>query len=147
MTTLDSGRWLLVAIAIVGLALGATAVSAHGTDATTEHPYNGTEAPPYNGTAAEWEVWMENHMSEHMGSGSVAWMEAHMGVTVEEMAQHMAEANYTGHGGEYLHHNHSGGYGTHDFGHGGGYGVHADDTHQSDTPRGGSGMTGRGHGC
>ena len=162
MPTIELGRWLLVAVVIVGLAFAATVVSAHGTDTTTDHPYNtttdhpyntttdnpynGTEAPPYNGTAAEWEIWMENHMTEHVGSGSVAWMESHMGVTVEEMAQHMAEANYTGHGAGYLHHDHTSGYGTQDFGHGGGYSVH-DDTHRDDTHRGGYGMTGRGHGC
>lgn len=146
MPTIETGRWLLVALAIVGLALAATAVSAHGTAVTTDHPYNGTEAPPYNGTAAEWDVWMETHMTEHMGPGSVAWMEAHTGVTIEEMAQHMAEAHSIGHGVGYLNHDHADGYGIQDADD---YGVqddtHREDSHRDDTRRGGYGMAG--HGC
>jgi hypothetical protein len=37
---------------------------------------------------------MEAQMTEHMGPGSVEWMESHMGVTVDEMAQDMADEEY-----------------------------------------------------
>jgi hypothetical protein len=33
-------------------------------------------------------------MTEHMGPGSVEWMESHMGVTVDEMGQDMADGEY-----------------------------------------------------
>lgn len=75
------GRWLLVAIAILGLALVATTVSAHGNDTGTN------EAPPANATAAEWAAWMQ----EHLTADEIAWMEQHSGLTLEEMAEHMAE--------------------------------------------------------
>jgi hypothetical protein len=39
---------------------------------------------------------MEGQMTEHMGPGSVEWMESHMGVTVDEMAQDMADDGYNG---------------------------------------------------
>ena len=91
MTNSRIGRWLLVALAIVGLAFAASVVSAHGDDPT------GEDTPPYDRTAAEWAAWMEVHMTEHMGPGAVEWMESHMGVTVEEMAQDMVDDDY-GHG-------------------------------------------------
>jgi hypothetical protein len=37
---------------------------------------------------------MEAQMTEHMGPGAVEWMESHMGVTVDEMAQDMADEEY-----------------------------------------------------
>ena len=91
MTTLTTGRWLLVALAVVAVALAPAVVSAHGNETTA-----GT--PPYNGTAADWAAWMEAHMAEHMGPGAVEWMEAHMGVTVDDMAEDMADGDYDNHG-------------------------------------------------
>jgi hypothetical protein len=90
MTTFRIGRWLLVVLAIVGLVFAAPLVSAHGTDTTAD------DAPPYDGTADDWAAWMEAQMTEHMGPGSVEWMESHMGVTVDEMAQDMADDDYDG---------------------------------------------------
>ena len=90
MTTFELGRWLLVALAIIGLAFAAPVVSAHGNETTAD------DAPPYDGTADDWAAWMEAHMTEHMGPGAVEWMEAHMGVTVDEMAQDMADGDYDG---------------------------------------------------
>ncbi|MDG5777136.1 hypothetical protein VB773_12525 [Haloarculaceae archaeon H-GB2-1] len=90
MTNFKLGRWLLVAFAIVGLAFAVPVVSAHGNDATTD------DAPPSDRAADDWAAWMETQMTEHMGSGSVEWMESHMGVTVDEMAQDMAEDDYDG---------------------------------------------------
>ena len=88
MTNFKLGRWLLVALAIVGLVFAAPVVSAHGTDTTPD------DAPADNATAGEWATWMEAQMTEHMGPGSVEWMESHMGVTVDEMAQGMADEGY-----------------------------------------------------
>jgi len=91
MTNFKFGRWLLVALAIVGLAFAAPMVSAHGNDTTAD------DASPSDGTAADWATWMEAQMTEHMGPGSVEWMESHMGVTVDEMAQDVAD-DYDNHG-------------------------------------------------
>ena len=88
MTTFTLGRWLLVALAIAGLAFVAPVVSAHGTDTTAD------DASPYDGTAGDWAAWMEAHMTEHVGPGSVKWMESHTGVTVDEMAHDMADDDY-----------------------------------------------------
>ena len=94
MTTITLGRWLLVALAVVGLAFAAPAVSAHG-EASTAY-----DAPPDNATAEEWATWMDAQMTDHMGPGATEWMESHMGVTVEEMGQDMADdGDMTGYGG------------------------------------------------
>ncbi|WP_137285878.1 hypothetical protein [Halorussus salinisoli] len=90
MTNFKFGRWLLVALAIVGLAFAAPVVSAHGNETT------GDDAPPYDGTADDWAGWMEAQMTEHMGPSAVEWMESHMDVTVDEMAQDMADDDYDG---------------------------------------------------
>ncbi|MBX0298145.1 hypothetical protein EGH21_18365 [Halomicroarcula sp. F13] len=90
MTNYTIGRWLLVALAIVGLAFAAPVVSAHDNDTTAD------DAPTDNATADDWAAWMEGHMTEHMGPGATEWMESHMGVTVDEMAQDMADDDYNG---------------------------------------------------
>jgi len=84
MTNVKLGRWLLVALAILGLAFAAPVVSAHGNDTTADDARPSDEAD-------DWAVWMEAQMTEHMGPGSVEWMESHMGVTVDEMAQDMPD--------------------------------------------------------
>ena len=84
------GRWLLASIAVVGLALVAPAVGAHSIPTAAD-------APPYDGGADEWADRMEGHMTEYSGPGSVEWMESHMGLTVEEMAQGRTDDGY-GHG-------------------------------------------------
>jgi hypothetical protein len=88
MTNFELGRWLLVALAIVGLAFAAPVVSAHGNDTTAD------DAPPSDETTDDWAAWMEAQMTEHMGPGAVEWMESHMGVTVDEMARDMADEEY-----------------------------------------------------
>lgn len=84
MPIINTSRVLLVLLVIVGLALVVPSVSAHGNETTAD-------APPYNGTADDWATWMEVHMIDHMGPGSVEWMENHMGLTVDEMAEDMAD--------------------------------------------------------
>ncbi|RDZ39686.1 hypothetical protein C5B91_17490 [Haloferax sp. Atlit-10N] len=88
MTNVKLGRWLLAVLAIVGLAVAAPAVSAHGDETAVD------DAAPAGGTAAEWAAWMESQMTEHMGPESVEWMESHMGVTVDEMARDMADGDH-----------------------------------------------------
>ena len=91
MTNFTLGRWLLVAVAVVGLAFAAPVVSAHSTDTTAD------DTPTDNATADQWAIWMEAQMTEHMGPGSIEWMESQMGVTVEGMAQGTAdEGNHNG---------------------------------------------------
>lgn len=85
MTNVKLSRWLFVAIAIVGLAVALPVVSAHGNETTAD------DAPTTNATADEWATWMGAEMTEHMGPGAVEWMESHMGLTVDEMAQDMAD--------------------------------------------------------
>lgn len=88
MTNFTLGRWLLVALAIVGLAFAAPVVSAHGNDTTAD------DAPTDNATADEWATWMEAQITDHMGSSSVERRGSHMGVTVDEMAQDTAKEEY-----------------------------------------------------
>lgn len=89
MTNFTLGRWLLVAVAVLGLALAVPVVSAHGDDAATGTTT--TDFPANNATAAQWTAWMDDHMTDHMGPGSVEWMESHMGVSIEQMGQYMAD--------------------------------------------------------
>ena len=90
MTNVKLGRWLFVALAIVGLAFAAPAVSVHGNETTAD------DAPSADGTDDDWATWMEAQMTEHMGPDNVEWMESHMGVTVDEMARDMAGDDYKG---------------------------------------------------
>jgi hypothetical protein len=94
MTNRNLGRWLLVALAIVGLAFAAPVVSAHGDEPIQENE-TAAEGTPADDSAADWAAWMEGHMTDYMGPNAVDEMEAHMGVTVDEMAQDMADDNYT----------------------------------------------------
>lgn len=84
MTTIRIGRWLLVAIAVVGIAF---VVSATTLSMTAPVP---ADAHPVTMDADEWATWMDSHMTGHMGPGSLAWMESHMGATVDQMGQYMA---------------------------------------------------------
>lgn len=94
MTNRNLGRWLLVALAIVGLALAVPVVSAHGEEPTQGNE-TAAEGTPAAGETADWAAWMDGHMTDHMGPDAVDGMEAHMGATVDEMAQDMADGNHT----------------------------------------------------
>jgi len=87
MANYNLGRWLLVAFALVGLALAAPVVSAHGNETIAD------DAPPSDGHAGDWATGMDGYMTEHMGPGAVEWMESHMGVTHDEMARNTAHQN------------------------------------------------------
>ncbi|MEF8775669.1 MAG: hypothetical protein V5A43_04095, partial [Haloarculaceae archaeon] len=93
MTDTNLGRLLLVAVAIVGLAFAASVVSAHGDEPTQWNETTAEERPAHS-DAANWAIWMESHMTDHMGPGAVDVMESYIGVSVAEMAQYMAEAGH-----------------------------------------------------
>lgn len=86
-------RLLLVTIAVAGLALATSLVTAHGDGQV------GTDGAPVDGDASDWATWMEGHMTYHMGPGAVDDMESYMGVSVDEMAEDMADGNPGGHCG------------------------------------------------
>ena len=90
MTDRNIARWLLVALAIVGLAFAVPAVSAHG-DAPVRENETAADGTPVDGEAAAWATWMEAHMTDHMGPNAVTQMETYTGVTVDEMARDMTD--------------------------------------------------------
>ena len=84
MTRNPTERWLLGAIAVLGIALVVSMTTVWLTAPVTDYPH------PVTADADGWGTWMEVHMTDHMGPESVAWMESHMGATVNQMAQSMA---------------------------------------------------------
>ena len=93
MTDRNIARWLLVALAIVGLAFAAPAVSAHGDEPVRENE-TATDGTPVDGETATWATWMEAHMTDQMGPNAVDQMETFTGVTVDEMAREMADGDH-----------------------------------------------------
>lgn len=93
MTDRNIGRWLLVALAIAGLAFAAPVVSAHGDEPVRENE-TAADGTPIDGEMAERAAWMERHMTGQMGPNAVDEMEAHMGVTVEEMVRDMPDDDH-----------------------------------------------------
>ncbi len=83
------GRWLLVTLAIVGLAVAVPAVGAHGDEPTQTNETVATENPNVNNTT-DWPPWLEAHMTAHMGPAATEWMESHMGVSSNGSAQEAA---------------------------------------------------------
>lgn len=71
---------------LTALLLTAGAVTAHDDDGET----TGHDDAPVNGSAADWAAWMEQHMTEHMGADAAAQMQEQMGMSYEEMGEHMA---------------------------------------------------------
>ena len=45
---------------------------------------------PENASATEWTTWMEQHMTEYMGTDAATRMQERMGMSYEEMGEHMA---------------------------------------------------------
>lgn len=77
----------LTALAVLAvLLLTASGVAAHDNDENT----TGHTDAPVNRSAADWAAWMEQHMTEHMGADAAAQMQERMGVSDEEMGEHMA---------------------------------------------------------
>ena len=75
---------VLAALAILLLAVGG--VAAHGSnDTASDH-----DRVPENASAAEWATWMEQRMTEQMGADAAAQMQDRMGMSYEEMGEHMA---------------------------------------------------------
>ena len=94
MTNRNLVRWLLVALAIVGLAFVAPGVSAHGDEPTQGNETEVTGMPAHSDATA-WAAWMGGHVIDHMGSDTVDEMESHRGVTDGELTRGMADDNHT----------------------------------------------------
>lgn len=92
MSTITTGRVLLVAALAFGLIVTAPAVSAHGGEPTAQPPT--TDHPGVDADAATWAQWMESHMESYMGPGAVEWMESRMGISVDQMARDMAAGGH-----------------------------------------------------
>lgn len=75
---------ILVAFAVV-LLVGVGGVAAHGTDTDSDH-----DTRPENGSTADWAAWMEQQMTEQMGADRASQMQERMGMSYEEMGEHMA---------------------------------------------------------
>ena len=75
---------VLAVLMILLLAVGS--VTAHGGNASTSDH----DRMPENASAAEWATWMEQRMTEYMGADAAAQMQERMGMSYEEMGQHMA---------------------------------------------------------
>ena len=78
----NAGLGVLAVLVVLLVAVGG--VTAHG------NSDDGGHDAPVNGTAAEWGAWMEQHMTEHMGADAAKRMQERMGMTFEEMGEHMA---------------------------------------------------------
>lgn len=72
---------ITVVLALLLIAVGG--VAAH--DDNDSH-----DAPPENASADEWGTWMEQHMTEQMGADAAEQMEHRMGMSYDEMGEHMA---------------------------------------------------------
>lgn len=79
----NSTLTILTTVAVLLLAAGG--VAAHGNDGDTTGPDAST-----NGSPADWTAWIEQHMSEHMGADAAEQMQDRMGMSSEEMGDHMA---------------------------------------------------------
>jgi len=88
------GRWLLVTLAILGLALAVPVVSAHGGDPVGVNETVDAEQPVVDRT--DQVAWMDAHMGTAIPDAR-GWhmrppvddMATHMGLTAEEMGWHM----------------------------------------------------------
>ncbi|MFD1641617.1 hypothetical protein [Halohasta litorea] len=88
------GRWLLVTLAILGVALAVPVVSAHGGDPVGINETVDADQPVVDRTDRI--AWMDTHMGTdtvdargwHMGP-PVEEMATHMGLTVDDMGQYM----------------------------------------------------------
>ena len=77
---------LAVVLVLAVLLLAAGGVAAHGNDGNT----TGHDDAPENGSAADWATWMEQHVTERTGADAAAQMREQMGMSSEEVGEHMA---------------------------------------------------------
>jgi hypothetical protein len=79
MPTRTLGRTLFVALAVLGLALAAPAVGAHGdAPATDEAPTTGTNATEQGG-------WMLGELTDRLGPDAAEWMASHAGMSGDRL--------------------------------------------------------------
>ncbi|UTF52054.1 hypothetical protein [Natronosalvus rutilus] len=95
MISTTLGRWLLVAIAVVGLAVAVPLVGAHGNDTAGNDTATETDG-------ADWIAWMIGHVNgdgDHAGSHGAGMhetgthgtgMDSHASGSIDDMNQHMA---------------------------------------------------------
>lgn len=75
---------VLAVLAVLLLAVGS--VAAHGNDGNTA----GGDDAPVNESAADWAAWTEQHMIKQMGADTAAQMQEQIGMSFQEMGEHMA---------------------------------------------------------
>lgn len=81
---------LTVLAALAVLLLAVSGVAANGSnDTASDHD---RIAETENASADEWATWMEQHMTEHIGADAAAQMQDRMGMSYEEMGEHMASS-------------------------------------------------------
>ncbi|WP_311170380.1 hypothetical protein [Halobellus ordinarius] len=90
MNTRTFGRTLFVALAVLGLALAAPAVGAHGDAPATD------EAPTADTNATDRSGWMLGEMTERLGPGAAERMASHAGMSGDWMnsSAHAAHDNH-----------------------------------------------------
>ncbi|MFP4625838.1 MAG: hypothetical protein ACLFNI_04515 [Natronomonas sp.] len=93
MKPITIGSWLLVTVAIVGLAFVVPIAGAHDEDLSASNQSVVTDGP-VDANSTELADWMETQMIVHMGPDAPDWMESQMGVTIDEMAQDMSDGQY-----------------------------------------------------
>lgn len=90
MTNRTFGLVLLVAVAVLALLLVATLATSQTARPMADY------AHPYGADTDKMAIWMDARMTDHLGPGYVAWMEAHMGATVDEMTRYMTGNSHRG---------------------------------------------------
>ena len=76
---------LTVLAVLAALLITAGGVAAHGNDKNT----SGHDDASMDGSAADWAAWMEQHMTEHMGADAAARIQERIGMSYQEMDEHM----------------------------------------------------------
>lgn len=84
------GRWLLVALAIAGLALAAPAVTAHD-DASTSTNETSTRDAPSDGSGVDPTGWMADRMADHLGPETAEPMWFHGSGPTDESSRHVTD--------------------------------------------------------
>lgn len=77
---------LAVPVVLLIMLLAVGGVAAHGDNGSTaDH-----DRVPENASAVEWTTWMDQYMTDQMGADAAADMQERMGMSYDEMGEHMA---------------------------------------------------------